>query len=105
MRRLDRGRGPPENRESRPADTGAALETPQADIGTNTTTTQRQQARHSSPAPPDPVVVFPDMSPLDRPLMITKALPWLKLARFGDLLSPKGSLRHDRNVLTIDGAH
>jgi hypothetical protein len=31
------------------------------------------------------------------------ALPWLKLARFGDKPSAKGSLRHDRNVLAISG--
>lgn len=32
------------------------------------------------------------------------ALPWLKLATFGDTRSPRGSLRHDANVLAIDGA-
>jgi hypothetical protein len=31
------------------------------------------------------------------------ALPWLKLARFGDLRSAKGSLRHDANVQAITG--
>lgn len=31
------------------------------------------------------------------------ALPWLKLARFGDRRSDKGSLRHDANVLGITG--
>lgn len=30
-------------------------------------------------------------------------LPWLKLARFGDLRTAKGSLRHDGNVLAISG--
>ena len=30
-------------------------------------------------------------------------LPWVKLARFGDQRSDKGSLRHDGNVLTISG--
>ena len=30
-------------------------------------------------------------------------LPWLKLARFGDLRSEKGSLRHDANVIAISG--
>ena len=30
-------------------------------------------------------------------------LPWLKLAEFGDLRSPKGSLRHDANVKWISG--
>lgn len=30
-------------------------------------------------------------------------LPWLKLARFGGLLSDNGSLRHDANVLAISG--
>jgi hypothetical protein len=30
-------------------------------------------------------------------------LPWLKLARFGDVPSDKGSLRHDDNVTTISG--
>ena len=30
-------------------------------------------------------------------------LPWLKLARFGDVESAKGSLRHDGNVLAITG--
>jgi len=30
-------------------------------------------------------------------------LPWLKLARFGNARSPKGSLRHDRNVIAISG--
>ncbi len=30
-------------------------------------------------------------------------LPWLKLARFGDIRSDKGSLRHDANVLSITG--
>jgi len=29
-------------------------------------------------------------------------LPWLKGARFGDKASPKGSLRHDKNVLGFD---
>jgi len=31
------------------------------------------------------------------------ALPWLKLARFGDRRTSKGSLRHDANVLAITG--
>ncbi|WP_338661148.1 virulence-associated E family protein [Pararoseomonas sp. SCSIO 73927] len=31
------------------------------------------------------------------------ALPWLKLAQFGDQATPKGSLRHDANVLAVDG--
>ncbi len=31
------------------------------------------------------------------------ALPWLKLATFGDTPSAKGSLRHNANVLGIDG--
>jgi archaellum biogenesis ATPase FlaH len=30
-------------------------------------------------------------------------LPWLKLATFGDQPSPKGSLRHNGNVLAVDG--
>jgi hypothetical protein len=30
-------------------------------------------------------------------------LPWLKLARFGDQRTDKGSLRHDANVLAISG--
>src|SRR6516164_7758552 len=30
-------------------------------------------------------------------------LPWLKLARFGNKRSEKGSLRHDANVLEITG--
>jgi hypothetical protein len=30
-------------------------------------------------------------------------LPWLKLARFGNARSPRGSLRHDRNVIAISG--
>jgi putative DNA primase/helicase len=30
-------------------------------------------------------------------------LPWLKLARFGDARTNKGSLRHDANMLTISG--
>ncbi len=30
-------------------------------------------------------------------------LPWLKLARFGDLRTVKGSLRHDANVIAITG--
>lgn len=30
-------------------------------------------------------------------------LPWIKLARFGDTRSAKGSLRYDGNVLTISG--
>jgi putative DNA primase/helicase len=30
-------------------------------------------------------------------------LPWLKLARFGDVTTDKGSLRHDANVLAISG--
>jgi hypothetical protein len=30
-------------------------------------------------------------------------LPWLKLARFGDLRTPKSSLRHDANVLAVTG--
>jgi hypothetical protein len=34
----------------------------------------------------------------------TKAeLPWIKLARFGDVKTEKGSLRHDANVLAITG--
>ncbi len=34
----------------------------------------------------------------------TKAdLPWLKLARFGDARSEKGSLRHDANVIAVTG--
>jgi AAA domain len=31
------------------------------------------------------------------------ALPWLKLARFGNSKTPKGSLRHDQNVVAITG--
>lgn len=31
------------------------------------------------------------------------ALPWLKLASFGDKRTPKGSFRNDANVLAIDG--
>jgi putative DNA primase/helicase len=31
------------------------------------------------------------------------ALPWLKLARFGDARTAKGSLRHDGNMLSISG--
>jgi hypothetical protein len=51
MRPLDRGRGPPENRESRPADTGAALEKPHTDTGTNTTKARppQHEAGHCSP--------------------------------------------------------
>jgi Protein of unknown function (DUF3631) len=30
-------------------------------------------------------------------------LPWLKLARFGDTPGPRGSLRHDRNVVAVSG--
>ena len=30
-------------------------------------------------------------------------LPWLKLARFGNARTPKGSLRHDRNVIACSG--
>ena len=34
----------------------------------------------------------------------TKAtLPWLKLAAFGDVPTPKGALRHDANLTAIDG--
>jgi hypothetical protein len=32
-----------------------------------------------------------------------KKLPWLKLARFGDRKTNKGSLRSDANLLAIDG--
>ena len=32
-----------------------------------------------------------------------EALPWLKLARFGDVRTDKNSLRHDANVLAITG--
>jgi hypothetical protein len=31
------------------------------------------------------------------------ALPWLKLARFGNARTPHGSFRHDRNVIAITG--
>lgn len=31
------------------------------------------------------------------------ALPWLKLAAFGDIRTPRNSLRHDANVLSIHG--
>ena len=30
-------------------------------------------------------------------------LPWLKLARFGDVATTKGALRHDANLTAIDG--
>lgn len=30
-------------------------------------------------------------------------LPWLRLARFGDLPTDKGSLRHDRNIIAVNG--
>lgn len=30
-------------------------------------------------------------------------LPWLKLAKFGDVATPKGSLRHDANLAAIEG--
>lgn len=43
----------------------------------------------------------------DRVRIITRssknALPWLKLARFGDLRTEKNSLRHDANILEITG--
>jgi putative DNA primase/helicase len=32
-----------------------------------------------------------------------EALPWLKLAEFGEKRTPKGSLRHNANVIAIDG--
>ena len=32
-----------------------------------------------------------------------KRLPWLKLAKFGNKRSPKGSLRHDANVTALSG--
>jgi hypothetical protein len=32
-----------------------------------------------------------------------EALPWLKLARFGNGATPRGSLRHDRNIICITG--
>ena len=31
------------------------------------------------------------------------ALPWLKLARFGNATTEHGSLRHDRNVISVTG--
>jgi len=31
------------------------------------------------------------------------ALPWIKLATFGNITTTKGSLRHDKNVLTVTG--
>jgi hypothetical protein len=31
------------------------------------------------------------------------SLPWLKLARFGDAKSDRGSLRHDRNLIAVSG--
>ena len=31
-------------------------------------------------------------------------LPWLKLGQFGKARTPKGSLRFDRNVLSISGS-
>lgn len=38
------------------------------------------------------------------PTTATKsALPWLKLARFGDVRTEKGSLRHNANVQAVDG--
>jgi hypothetical protein len=32
-----------------------------------------------------------------------KALPWIKLARFGDVFSTRGSLRHNKNVISLSG--
>jgi predicted P-loop ATPase len=40
---------------------------------------------------------------LARKAPIKEKLPWIKLAVFGDRLSDKGSLRHDPNVLGIEG--
>lgn len=40
---------------------------------------------------------------LTRSANVKAELPWLKLATFGDERSPRGSLRHDRNLLRIDG--
>lgn len=59
MRPRDRGRGPPENRRSRPADTGPALEKPHTDSGTKTTKTARQedQVRRCSPVLPNRLLV------------------------------------------------
>jgi hypothetical protein len=35
---------------------------------------------------------------------VKERLPWLKLARFGELRTVRGSLRHDKNVLAVTGA-
>ena len=46
-----------------------------------------------------------DLMPLlqDTEAASKEALPWIKLARFGGLRTAKNSLRHDGNVLSIDG--
>lgn len=49
-----------------------------------------------------------DLDDLVRRIRITTGsakavLPWLKMARFGDLKTAKGSLRHDGNMLSISG--
>jgi hypothetical protein len=51
MHRLDRGRGPPENRESRPAGTGAALECPFSYTRIITTKARRRQDPAQRPNP------------------------------------------------------
>ena len=59
MHRLDRGRGPPENRESRPPDTGAALESPFSYTRIITIKARRRQdqARRCSPVLPKRLLV------------------------------------------------
>jgi len=59
MHRLDRGRGPPENRESRPADMGAALESPFSYTRINTTKARRRQARAQRPNPTSLIATLP----------------------------------------------
>ena len=60
---------------------------------------------HAASTKKEVAITLRDLAPaiLKRTAPKKDALPWLKLARFGDRKTEKGSLRHDANVLAVDG--
>lgn len=115
--------GPPETQKPRPAATGAGLQSsdirrdvggeynaeivdllaPQSPLDRVITVTQfsgagsRRQLRHAVS-----LRQFAETIAATR-AAAKSALPWLKLATFGDVPTPKGALRHDANLTGIDG--
>ena len=81
----------------------AATEAVQAGLGTVVTVTFFTDRFATTKT--EQLVALPDLVRLiERTTAPSKLdLPWLKLARFGDIPSDNGSLRHDRNLRAITG--